>query len=334
VYIDVHKAIRRLQPAPKARIPKTQIIEHRDSPLIDLRDDDIPSKQLERSTTSESRAHSPVVFSPLSPKTTFLRRASAGNEQPIRIRGNATDMREHLKHLGPSNLASRPKSTRYQNVKIKPGHVLTRTTSRTDSNSYIANEPPSNDLLGPAPGGGEGEGLLKSAGREASDGVHALQQGYGTLDALPPKRSEEPSSNFTNQSHTNLGQQTSISIIGHHTSSDSLGSKKSSTSSPTNSIRRKRRAARSGSITENVIDANGFQKVVLETNSSGDDDVKEDNMNGGKLENMEPKSFLNLLDSHSNLAPVDEDEPPASGSAEGGKKKRRRKRKNKQNGDG
>ncbi len=35
--------------------------------------------------------------------------------------------------------------------------------------------------------GGEGEGLLKSAGRDAKDGVQAIQQGYGSFDKSPSK---------------------------------------------------------------------------------------------------------------------------------------------------
>merc|ERR1711939_605664 len=63
----------------------------------------------------------------------FLRRASSGMDgNTIAVRGNMNDMREHLKHLGPSNLASRPKSTRYNTVKIKSA-LGPRSESRTDS---------------------------------------------------------------------------------------------------------------------------------------------------------------------------------------------------------
>jgi len=336
VYIDVHKAIRRMHPAPKARIPKGQIVGQQDGQLIDLREDGL-TKQIQR---RDSRSNTAAIFSPSSPKTTFLRRASTGNDgKTIQVRGNANDMREHLKHLGPSNLASRPKTTRYQTVKIKPGLGLLKADSRGTTNGVI--DEPYTDL--PAPGGGEGEGLLKSAGKEASDGVHALQQGYGSMDA-PSSRNgpkpepldleepiHDPSMSFRNRSRTALSRNMPGSTIfdGHRsqTSSDTLGSLKSDSSSPTYSIRKKR-TARSGSITENIIEAGGVRKVVLETNSSGDDDKAQDT-NAGNQENVPPKPFLTLLGSQNDLL-EEQAASSQSGVVDGSKKKRRRKRKAKQ----
>ena len=56
--------------------------------------------------------------------TYLLRRRSGGVDgvkpnAPVTLR--AANMKEHLKHLGPSNAASRPKATKYTSVKIKPG---------------------------------------------------------------------------------------------------------------------------------------------------------------------------------------------------------------------
>jgi metal transporter CNNM len=194
-------------------------------------------------------------------------------------------MREHLKHLGPSNLASRPKTTRYNTVKIKPGLVSARTDSRTDSTLHrdsIVEEPGEDVPTSPAPRGGAGEGLLKSAGREASDGVQALQQGYGTVDR--PFSQASNNSRHPNQqkdiadatamdvpkSSSSLSvPQPNITRVDSDRSSDTIGSLNSKDNSPT---RRKRGTARSGSITENIIEADGVRKVVLETNSSSSDD--------------------------------------------------------------
>src|SRR5450432_3761310 len=121
VYIDVHKAIRRMAPAPKARVPRGQIVTDPDNfavpedHLIDEEDDGPPNgKQRDRLGSVGSRGQGQAVFGS-SPKTTFMMRRSLGPQDgspitPITVRGNANDMREHLKHLGPSNLASRPKS--------------------------------------------------------------------------------------------------------------------------------------------------------------------------------------------------------------------------------
>lgn len=62
----------------------------------------------------------------VSPKTaTFImRRSSAGgadgsSSSPVAVRAGIDELREHLKHLGPSNPATNPKNTRLSTVKIK-----------------------------------------------------------------------------------------------------------------------------------------------------------------------------------------------------------------------
>jgi len=328
VFIDVHKAIRRLAPYPKARVQKGHIVGNADTGvhnctddhLIDLRDENEPLRK--RNLESHSAPG----------KTTFLRRSSAGanDGETIQIR-NAEDMREHFKHLGPSNLASRPKTTRYQTVKIKPG--LTTISSENPLTAGQIIHEPYRDL--PAPGGGEGEGLLKSGGREASDGVHALQQGYGSLDLSTSaskaykfeqsldggaqdysKSSESRSSNHRFSS----ALQGSGILDSHHSdrSSDTLGSIHSYNQKP-----RKRGTARSGSITENVIEAGGIRKVVLETTSNSDDEANNEpsRANGKKSSNETVNDPSNGDNNNS-----DSQDGPPTGEA---KKKRRRTRKKK-----
>ena len=331
-----------MAPAPKARVQRGHIVGNVDhasihSPeahLIDLRDDEVIKPQ--QAVNGDSRSNSPAIFG-TSPKTTFIRRSSSGADGNIvQIRGNVNEMREHLKHLGPSNLASRPKTTRYQTVKIKPGHTSTRTDSRTDSTIYRESiiEEPYRDI--PAPHGGEGEGLLKSAGREASDGVQALQQGYGTTDRTfsPTKlpQSEQvnidgaaidlPKSSGNDRSSPSGKDSPRAEMLRHKDrSSDTLGSLQSHGNSPV----RKKGTTRSGSITENIIEAGGIRKVVLETNSSSSDDKdeKDSTIDGKKKENSRSTAFVDRSN---------HEEVPASPKGEDVKKKRRRTRKKKAKG--
>ncbi|KAL1889411.1 cell agglutination protein Mam3 [Sporothrix stenoceras] len=143
VYIDVHKAIRRLQPAPRARPTRhrslasdfgatasTAATRVADEEEIDdegaepsLQQQAIPVlRALSRSNTA-ARALS------TSPKTTtvMMRRCSAGadgrlTKSTVPVRANIDEMWQHLRHLGPSNRANNPKNTRSTTVKIKQGH--------------------------------------------------------------------------------------------------------------------------------------------------------------------------------------------------------------------
>jgi metal transporter CNNM len=350
VYIDVHKAIRRIAPAPKARVQKGHIVGNPDNAalsapedhLIDLTEDNVTiiDSTAKPQTNGGSRSNSPAVFG-TSPKTTFIRRGSGGVDGNfIQVRGNVNDMREHLKHLGPSNLASRPKTTRYNTVKIKPGHPTNRNDSRTDSTNHHDSiiEEPYHDL--PAAHGGEGEGLLKSAGKEASDGVQALQQGYGSINRnFSPTPSKLSKSERDNVDGT-LEQTLKSQGLRHNSSprpendilqnqrsdrsSDTLGSLVSHSNSPT---RKTRRSARSGSITENIIEAGGVRKVVLETNSSSgeDGDDRDSRIDGQKSASDLSKFSLTGNNGSDEIGHDGRADPPR----EEVKKKRRRTRKRK-----
>lgn len=335
VYIDVHKAIRRLAPAPKAsRVPKGHIVADPDvstipeDKLVDISEE--PRQNEESSERAQSsmghRADSPANFGS-SPKTTFMmRRRSSGAEHSsthVPVRGNANDMREHLKHLGPSNLASRPKQTRYNTVKIKPAPTIKGGDFKMIS---PVNEEPYRDIPG-SYHGGEGEGLLKSAGKEASDGVHALQQGYGATFAKSPDQGHKISPrNFDGPSSRRSSPPRRPSARrspSDESSSDTLGSLRSKEDSP---IPKRKGGARSGSITENIVDTGGVRKVVLETNSSSDPEDA-DGSNEGTYphgsNNNKSRSSLNVsngqhkADSHNDVQGEDVKK----------KKKRRRNRK-------
>lgn len=301
VYIDVHKAIRRLAPAPTyKRASKGQIVEHDDQlkpnqTLIDFSENSTnPSDTRKRQASlDEARrsSYSTASHAPgTSPKASFtLRRSSSAAENTI-VRGNVADMREHLKHLGPSNLASRPKQTRYATVKIKPGHgptlggenMLTPSKPRNSSVSeeLYKDEPNTPKCAERGPHGGEGEGLLSNAGRAAADGVQALHQGYGSF----PKMGEEPEVKNKAQQVNFDGPSESLKNKGNYLEVPAREDEALSSGqiTPEDGLRKKRGVARSGSITENIVDSNGVRKVVLQTTSSSDEERENDKKDDAK----------------------------------------------------
>ncbi|CZS96844.1 related to MAM3 Protein required for normal mitochondrial morphology [Rhynchosporium graminicola] len=372
VYIDVHKAIRRMAPAPKAKAHRNSvsneipIVHMPEDQLIDFAEEQEPTVKNIKAGDTLSEHIAPTNYG-TSPKTTFLRRSSSGMDgNTIAVRGNMNDMREHLKHLGPSNLASRPKSTRYNTVKIKSA-LGVRSDSRTGSS--IVHEPVHEehylDHPSPAPQGGEGEGLLNNAGKEASDGVHALQQGYGSFKSNSPSRpfgkqydgkNDENEPLIRPQSRPDSPDKPVTRLDSHDSqkSSDTLTSLRS-----TGSLQKIKGTTRSGSITENIIEAGGIRKVILETtsSSSGDEPPKfgeragnessEPNQNESNSKKTIPKPKskskpklspgTSKVQSEHSDAQAGEDEDDASGAGGGVtgeqvKKKRRRTRKKKAKG--
>ncbi|OBT97693.1 hypothetical protein VE01_05004 [Pseudogymnoascus verrucosus] len=354
VYIDVHKAIRRLAPAPTYRratkgqvvadsdIPKLQSLQA--SPVVGLDENSKGSSSGPRQLSLDSKApgHSPVTFG-TSPKATFMirRSSAAADGGSVTVRGNATDMREHLKHLGPSNLASRPKTTRYNTVKIKPGVVKDTKDHRTSVHEDLVVFEDDSEMYS-APYGGEGEGLLQSAGRPASDGVLALQQGYGGVDHGPGRRTSSPLRAHKSHQADIEGPDKSQSTKGPQSpprrpqlhESDSGGTISSLRSGHASPAPRKRGTARSGSITENIVDSNGVRKVVLQTTSSsdGDDALYSQDGDDGATNKKETNVNVQLVEPH----PAEEVASDGQAEVDDVKKKtkRRRKRKNHKDADG
>ncbi|KAI9736552.1 MAG: hypothetical protein M1818_006063 [Claussenomyces sp. TS43310] len=342
VYIDVHKAIRRMTPAPKARVAKGHIVADPDvaavpeDHLLDIGDEstnheDSPRKKIE--SLSAKRTNSTGIGT--SPKTTFMKRSPSSNidgqaNVPITVRANAADMREHLKHLGPSNLASRPKSTRYNTVKIKQAFPLNGTTPEPGIRSSNADESYRDNSAFPAAQGGEGDGLLRSAERHASNDVQALYPGYGTVvDQSSPAKSPEqtvksvqasfddPRDRPSGEKPERPSTRRSRSAISR---SDTVGSLPSRDVSPTS---RKTGVTRSGSITENIINSGGVRKVILMTNSSSDDIDEVEGSDGKAKQNQSSTSLLGHSKSAGEIAGAQSDEAV---------KKQRKKRKSKKGG--
>jgi len=229
--------------------------------------------------------------------TTFLmRRRSSGTGSPKPIRSNTPDMRQHLKHLGPSNAANRPKSTRINTVKIKPGvETIPEATTAAGSHATKAASGTS-----PAAQGGLGEGLV-APNFQASDGVQAVHQGYGTMsrrntapddqdvwkrpqdsqvdggaaevNTQVPRKDEQDPENPDDSPESPRARLDKIIIDNRPSSRRSEGSHSTISSlpdEPRGGTRRKKTTARSGSITEQTIDVNGVKKMVLDISSSSD----------------------------------------------------------------
>jgi metal transporter CNNM len=298
-----------MAPAPRARVPRGKVIADpttrklSEQPLIDIDDDAQPNGKSPRKLSLPESSMG-------APRTSFLmRRRSSGNKgtaEPLRT--DDPDVLQHLRHLGPSNAALRPKSTRINTVKIKPGNatgvpVIPQTIPE---NTRPASSPSGVVTLeSHAPEGGIGEGLLASAGREASDGVHSVAVGYGTMapsgdrmswrsERSAPKDAEDEPRSPKSSTHGNdyvVDHSRPVEYsMNHeedpnydenlkHNGHEKPRSRSVSTIASLHSVRSKsppprRHTARSGSISENVVDVNGIKKIVLETTSSSDSDDK------------------------------------------------------------
>lgn len=285
VYIDVHKAIRRLTPAPKARIHR----QHSQSDeAARLTDDSTVVAESGNVSNGHDSQHKSVEWVGVpggeaavpssSPKTaTFMmRRSSAGADgqtiqTTIPVRANIDELRQHLKHLGPSNPATNPKNTRSTTVKVKPGHSLpTRSASVTEGVSLSVFDD-----------GDETTSLLRPQ-VTGKDGIQALRQSYGsvspapavTVQLIPHTGDDIPTLTLETAEQVSQGTQT----FKPESLAEDKGKRASSSEDSARGLRAdshvsgKKAIARSGSITENVIESRGVRKVVLETTSSNDED--------------------------------------------------------------
>ncbi|WEW58113.1 cell agglutination protein Mam3 [Emydomyces testavorans] len=293
VFIDVHKAIRRMAPAPKARVPKGRIVAESieeprtfqngdsEAPLGYQKIPDSSSPKTGDPEISQRKSSTTEIGSP--PLPTFKLRKShpdVTTQSPntaIIQRGATPEIREHLKHLGPSNLASKPRQTRYNNVKIKPGSspasnlVTNELDSRLQSPEPLRRASEATSLLGSA----GSIGGVRSAGKTASDGVQALRAYGSTSDAtnqlnitkeIRPtvSRGVNTQNDLLQPEPQRPGRRQACLSPDNRTGSTSS----TSSSSPVLSAYHHRGPARSGSITEQIVDINGVRKVILQTSDS------------------------------------------------------------------
>jgi metal transporter CNNM len=289
VFIDVHKAIRRAMPAPRMRVPKGHVVE--DSAAKPQNGDLVDIGEHETLSPSDIQRPRPQMnFEDIKRSDSQQRRRSSTNSkgEEIRpLRKTTTDeVREHLKHLGPSNLASRPKTTRFQSVKIKPGSLSGATTRLPTTDGRVT---PQRRISESATSfhGGIGEGILGSAGKQASDGVQALQAaGYGTMSGSPNER-RPASANKAVQAGTTAGDGTNSG----HLSPDQPRRKRSDSTSTVGSLPESRprsrspwktNRARTGSLTTTEIEGTFAPKAVLVYTSGSESNDENDNSGANK----------------------------------------------------
>ena len=365
-----------MQPAPRTRAPKGEVVTEAtpakpEKPATPPADANGTGKAdgLAAATTTPTKVRASSLTSPESPKAQILRRLSGASgavaQPPTHDRrgpraADASERLEQLRRLGPSNLASPPKTTRFNTVKIKPGAAAASAEHLPDipQGRPIASPTPppppqssrakSRSVATPPPAaaGGVGEGLLADAGLDAKDGVQALHAGYGTMERASPSRSRgsgahddddddaerPPTSNRGTQIDGPPGASAAPSTDGGGGRPGSRGSAPSGRSATTSTSTlgalrsatpTAARPARSGSITENIVERGGVTKVVLETTSSSGSAEEQEGENGasqsGKRDGGEG----------------------GSGAREGGdggeardKKKKRRKKRRKGEGSG
>ncbi|KAG0161106.1 hypothetical protein PDIDSM_8639 [Penicillium digitatum] len=352
VFIDVHKAIRRMTPAPKSRVAKGRIVEEPPLNTSVVADGDL----IDENSTQPSSLPKPSDLirrrsSVEAPLPRFqLRKANAdihpdSASEVVTQVGTTDEIREHLKHLGPSNLASRPRQTRYHAVKIKRNSTSPSRSGQTDFESGHSTSD-SQKLIPSSTGyqGGIGAGLLNTTGTDAKDGAYALKIGYGTMasqdsvskgtgaqqykdlpqvsipEAVREEHEDQPCSGSTRKASSGALRDDSEnqprSGSTRKASSDE-GSIKSS--GAPGLIYHHRGPARSGSITEQVVDVNGIRKVVLHANctSSSDGEIHPSGHHRHPDDHLINVSVLDTDDTKS--------ETPDSGRAKSKKKRRRKK---------
>lgn len=264
---------------------------------------------MRRNVTHTGRVNGNQLEVAKSPQLQNLRRTSStthSNDHGSVHRGSKTDSRDQWKNLGPSNPASRPKQTRYNTVKIKPGGG-----TLADNVGKPPSETPRTQSV--AAQGGVGAGLVSSAGKDAKDGVLAVQAGYGSVhSASPPSPKKSRKGSLVPQHSTEDRDdvRSTNKRRSRATSQDTIGSMNSDIKSPP---LKNRGTARSGSITEQIVDAGGIKKTVLEMTSSSDDPEDGGAQVDGSGERPPSRD----------AAGAKENVKPGEG---GGKKKRRRKR--------
>lgn len=294
-----------MAPAPKARYQRRP--SHSGKPVADgddgksSEDTKVGEENTPQNDDSRRPALNPVSDaskgrdrsgSPMT-STLLLRRSSAGvdgrmENVPVPVRASFDDIKQHLKHLGPSNRASNPKVTRSTTVKIKPGVVVHEQPRSHSVAEEVIPEVPRYEEEEPE--GDETTSLLKGA-ITPKDGVHALAQSYGATGTAAFSRSLDNSTPSFPQMKTadTTKQEDQATQTSAHPSTTDLPaaastvpelrtqkstSSNSETEQPESNPYGHRNSlfARSGSITEQVVETRGIRKTVLGTTSSNEDE--------------------------------------------------------------
>ena len=286
VFVDIHKAIRRI-PAPfhaylgRARensVAESENLDIGDIETVNAGDIQIrrPANMIRSATASADPLHG---RSPRGTKIMVRRKSSlSGETKLVHIQQNTAEMREPFRTLAPASSARHPQPSRVATIKIKPGVGTIPENSKLEASKEDTNATVRRPIETPEPTEaqyGIGQDLV-SPGLDARDGVAAVQAGYGTLSAsqslTSPSRSRTESAG--GNSKANREGHSQRPRRGSHSTIESLPSPEGSptrTSNPYFSRSSKKTTARSGSITENLIDTGGVKKLVLELTSSSEE---------------------------------------------------------------
>lgn len=249
-----------------------------------------------------------------SPRRASSTMGGSDREGPLHRSVHAETL-EHLKHLGPSNVASRPRQTRFQTVKIKPG-------AESGFKTSLPSIPAKHLPVFAAARGENGPGHATS-GKSATDEVLNVQASYGTMDSSPKTTNNnaeskedrpalrDPNADKSGTKTASAGSDSSAASLPKHDNNSEIYYIKKKTDN----------VARSGSITENIVDAGGIKKTVLETTSSSSD-IEEDDEEyaGAPCEEMSTHSMAGGGDAN------DENVAGSRTRGAGGRKKRRRRK--------
>lgn len=338
VYVDVHKAIRRSHPAPKARVQRKDVMVKdaavKDGKLIDLGEDNDEDQPLQKSRTASISGRNPDSTPILSssPRTTLLmRRSSTGQDgklvrTTVPVKANYEQMKGHLKHLGPSNPASNPKSTKYSNVKIKPGggNQIRQGSVATESQepqSDINGVNERTSLLGPSSNG---------------HGSSQAPKSYAAAAQTPAPTNTQTPTLVVTPSAEAADNDTSVKLKAVDSNTSLAGSSKSIVPSLDGNVisaaerqRVKRGNVRSGSITEFEVNSGGVRKFVLEATSSGEEEGSESNKTSPTSSSQKLEDVNEDDKSADDVSSPTETDPTTGGSSQGQSKKKNRKKKRK-----
>lgn len=277
-----------MTPAPKSRVPKGEVVDSSGKPTsggdmssIGAGDQKAQGGTVDGDTSKETGPQHERDKSPrIAPDLRRISSSITGSERERLLkRSNTAEKREHLKHLGPSNLASRPRQTRYNTVKIKPGSDTSENRSRNQDEPAKSKSKLDTLPIPPEEQDSVYDDLVSSGAKQAQDGALAVLQGYGTITPNKPSLSsppgETPSSKVPKSNSSKEAQSPDQRPqVNRNTSQSTLGSQNNGrTSRPATPKIKKSltlNVARSGSITKNIVETGGTQKMVLEQSSSSD----------------------------------------------------------------
>ncbi|KAI5807337.1 hypothetical protein DFH27DRAFT_522994 [Peziza echinospora] len=252
VYIDVHKAIRRIHPSPLARrgisahyiargaadsanaavgiataIVGIDVLPN--NVLEVAHEQDKPDKPASSTNTPKLEAQQP----PSVPEDGESRRTS------LQI---PSDVLAHLKHLGPSNLASNPKKTTSKTIKIKGSvdEALAKSVLAANGTRKLRSD--SNASLRPA---SRGYGSINPDGDAAVDSYPHTQE-QSNDDQTPLLSTDTSTDPRSSEAQAKQHNDQVVSLLKH-------------------------RIARSGSLVESIRTSGGVPKTVIETTSSEED---------------------------------------------------------------